>query len=291
MASIVLNCPNCRQPYQMSPAQISKYAGRTITCRKCKQPFAFDDAMDAAARAAGQEEQVDEGTGDPSAGYGEAPQQEAAPQEESDSGAEEGQAAYAAGPADPVPVAVAPPPPPPPRRPVPKAPQSATSYPPPPAQAPPPPPAFAAPQMAAPPAPAYPPPAFAPPPVSSVGYAPAAERGGIGNLFGFQHMALPAMLPLVFWTGVAYCFFNGLRQLLELVLMTRYDRVVTTISGMRSMPSTSISFEGLSDRLMSIHGLYTVLDALFWFILGPLFFRGFCDLILAASRLLAADRK
>ncbi len=101
MSSIVLNCPSCRQTYQMSPEQITKYAGRTIACKKCKQPFSFDAAMDAAAQAAGQAEPEEEGPDVATAAAGGA-----------EAGAEQGAYAvgesYAAKP--PAPVAAPPPP-------------------------------------------------------------------------------------------------------------------------------------------------------------------------------------
>ena len=50
MSSIVLHCPGCQQAYQMSPEQAARYAGKTITCRKCQVPFAFDAAYEAALR-------------------------------------------------------------------------------------------------------------------------------------------------------------------------------------------------------------------------------------------------
>jgi hypothetical protein len=264
MPSIVLHCPNCRQPYQMSPELITKYAGRTITCRKCKQPFAFDAAMDAAAQAAGQAEPEEEASvvGTAASGGG------------AEASANEGHGAYATQESYTAPV-VPPAPPPPPLRPAaPVAQQSAPPFPP---QA-----------VPAPPPPAYAPPAYPSSPGAPVGYAPAAEPGGgIGDLFGFRRMALPSMLPLFFWLGVGYCIYNGLRLLLGFVL----------VSGFRGSAwgtptfSTHVALEGLFDRVISIGGMYTILDALFWFILGPLFFRGFCDLILAASRLLASERK
>jgi len=270
----------------MSPEQISKYAGRTITCRKCKQPFAFDAAMDAAAQAAGQAE----------------PEEEEASAATADSVAAEaeadgGQGAYAVGKTHAAPAAPVAAPPPPPRRPAapPSAPApsrvEASSYPP---ASPAPPPAYA--QQT-----------YGQPPAAPAGYSPATPGGfspdaqhdsgvgGIGDLFGFRRMALPALLPLVFWTGVAYCLYNGLRLLLGLVLVTGFHNVPNNpygnTFGWRTAPYTKLSFDGLFDRLVSVTGLYTVLDALFWLVLGPLFWRGFCELILAASRLLAASER
>jgi hypothetical protein len=139
---------------------------------------------------------------------------------------------------------------------------------------------------------AYAPPAYAPAPPAPVGYATAAAPvGGLGDLFSFQRMATPAILPLVFWLGAGYCLFNGLRLVLGFVLITSYH----TSGGFGRPPvtgfSTRISVDGLVDRVFSLTGMYSIIDALFWIVLGPLFFRGFCDLILAASRLLASERK
>jgi len=271
MPSIVLNCPNCRQPYQMSPELITKYAGRTITCRKCKKPFAFDAAMDAAAQAAGQTEPEEEAPV-AATGPGDGTEAGAATRGEAEGayGVGEGFAGMSAAPATA--------PPPPQRRPSPMAPQPAPVY---------------APQVPQPPPPqAYAPPAYAPASEPPAAYSPNADSvGGIGDIFGFRRMALPAILPLVFWTGVIYCLYNGIRLLLGFVLVAGFHNATVSYRNPAQAKPPLFIFDGLIDRILSISGGYAIIDALFWIILGPLFWRGFCELILAASRLLAVSER
>jgi prepilin-type processing-associated H-X9-DG protein len=35
-----IHCPHCGQTYELTPEQVPQYAGRTITCTACQQPFA-----------------------------------------------------------------------------------------------------------------------------------------------------------------------------------------------------------------------------------------------------------
>lgn len=37
--SITFNCPHCTQAYRVTPDQAAEYAGQTITCTACRQPF------------------------------------------------------------------------------------------------------------------------------------------------------------------------------------------------------------------------------------------------------------
>ena len=56
MAALVIHCPNCKKSYELTPAHFVKYTGKTLSCKNCKKPFAFDAAVNAAALAAGQGE-------------------------------------------------------------------------------------------------------------------------------------------------------------------------------------------------------------------------------------------
>jgi prepilin-type processing-associated H-X9-DG protein len=37
-----IRCPHCGQTFELSPEQVPQYAGRTITCTMCKQPFTVE---------------------------------------------------------------------------------------------------------------------------------------------------------------------------------------------------------------------------------------------------------
>jgi hypothetical protein len=275
MPSIVLHCPNCQKAYQMSPELIARYAGKSIACKNCKQPFSFDAAMDAAAQAAGQAEAEAEPADEPTGGAaaGGYDQDFATP------AVGVAAAATAAPPAPRAPAAPAISPPAPPAPPAapsasPAGPHYEPAYAPQPAFPPRAVPQVAGPHFAPPPGP---PPGFSPP----VGYAsgPAGAGFSFGDLFTFRRVALRPLLPVVFWLGVAYCLYNGLGTLSHLVLFRGYDYGYGPAAGMR------LRFGGLFDRVASAYGFTTILDSLFWLVLGPLFWRGFCDLILAASRL------
>lgn len=56
----VINCPSCGQAYRMSMEKLAKYAGRTMTCKKCQQPFVVPEAEAEAVHeeAAAEEETV-----------------------------------------------------------------------------------------------------------------------------------------------------------------------------------------------------------------------------------------
>ena len=48
-----IRCPHCGQSYELTPEQVPQYAGQTITCTSCKQPFTVprDSATGAGAGA------------------------------------------------------------------------------------------------------------------------------------------------------------------------------------------------------------------------------------------------
>src|SRR5688500_6099989 len=53
LQSFVLQCPHCRQTYQLAAEEFGKYAVRTINCPRCGRRFRFNNAAAAAAAAAG----------------------------------------------------------------------------------------------------------------------------------------------------------------------------------------------------------------------------------------------
>ena len=215
LPAIVLHCPNCQKAYQMSPEMIAKYAGKMIACRGCKQSFSFDAAMDAAAQAAGHAEAAEEGQAPPRRAF------------EPGRPTRGLRCRWPSRPrSHPHPRRFR-------RKPRRRRHAAANCAG---AVAP----ARCAARLRA---------------ARGLRLPAAGTAFSFGDLFTFQRMALPPVLPLVFWLGVAYCLYNGLGTLSHLVI-SRYS----------SFPK--VRLDGLAERILSINGLTTFLDALFWIILG-----------------------